>query len=335
MRRSLLAIAVVLCATTNAVAQTARVSVSEENFRAEPGKTVIASLFQGTTISLGAKDGQWREATLEAWIWKKSVAATQRDGFDLVVQAKSGENLRDAPNGRRIARAREGMLLEHVETRGDWVRVRRRGWVWEPSLAIEQSGKAAGPEPSAPAAAPRRDTAAPADRPASGTWQRVGDAGASLLTAPDGDTLATLRPAASIEVVAREGNWVRVRAEGWVWSPALAAPDDSSAVLRNVSTDELATDPEGFRGRVLEWTLRFIALERAEAIRTDFYEGEPYILARGPGDEQGFVYIAVPPDRVERLPTLAPLQRFTILARVRTARSQLMGAPVVDLIDFR
>lgn len=336
MRRSLLAIAVILGAATTAAAQTARVAVPEENFRAEPGKTVIASLLEGTPLTLGEKNGQWREATLEAWIWRKSVGTTQRDGFDLVVQSRNGENLRDAPNGRRLARAREGMLLEQVEVRGEWVRVRRRGWIWEPSLAIERTGETAAPNAAAGTAdTPRRDGGAPATRTAPGTWQRLGALGATLLSAPDGDTLATLRPMTSIEVVAREGNWVRVRAEGWVWSPALAEPGDTSDVLRNISTAQLTADPDGFRGRVIEWTLRFIALERAEAIRTDFYEGEPFILARGPGDEPGFVYIAVPPDRLERLQGLTPLQTITVLARIRTARSQLMGAPVLDLIELR
>ena len=38
----------------------------------------------------------------------------------------------------------------------------------------------------------------------------------------------------------------------------------------------------------------------AERIRTDFYEGEPFLLARGPADENAFVYVAVPPERVWR-----------------------------------
>ena len=90
-----------------------------------------------------------------------------------------------------------------------------------------------------------------------------------------------------------------------------------------------------FRGRTVEWPLQFTPLERAERIRSDFYEGEPFILARGPGDENSFVYVAVPPQRVAQVERLGPLERIVVLGRVRTGRSRVMGPPVLDLMELR
>ena len=74
--------------------------------------------------------------------------------------------------------------------------VRRRGWVWAPSVAES-------PTP------PERSSAtsgAAATRPQSFT--AVSQTGAAILTAPDGDTLANTLPRTQLEVTAREGNWV-------------------------------------------------------------------------------------------------------------------------------
>ncbi len=313
-----------------AFGQTARVSVEQENFRAGPGGVVLATIPRGTELSVGATQGQWREATLEGWIWSESVRPTDRDGHDLVVSVANGENLRATPNGQRIARLQNGALLKEIERDGHWVRVRRTGWIWGPSIATED---AAGPAPTPDA--PDRRALVPRQGTAASSIARTGQAGAVLLSAPDKDTLAAIRPNSTLEVLAREGNWSRVRIEGWVWTPALAAPADTGDVLRNVSPRLLASNPQGFQGRLVEWTVQFIALERAERIRTDFYEGEPFILARGPGEEAGFVYIAVPPERVEQVERLAPLQRINVLGRIRTAHSSLMAAPVLDLLSIR
>ncbi|MFS8637275.1 MAG: hypothetical protein FWJ74_04270 [Gemmatimonadota bacterium] len=328
MLRSLF-FAVLLLYPSAAFGQIARVGVNEENFRAAPGGAVLATVLRGAELRLGRAQGDWREATIEGWIWSASVEAQQRDGHDLVVSARGGENLRATPDGARIARLREGMLLDEVERQGRWIRVRRTGWIWGPSIVAE--GDPAG----SPGAVASRNNTSRSRSSGTIAWARMGNAGAALLGAPDQDTIASIRPRTPVEILAREGNWARVRLEGWVWVPSLAAPADTGDVLRNISPEVLAANPQGFQGRLIEWTVQFIALERAERIRTDFYEGEPFILARGPGDASGFVYIAVPPDRVEQVERLAPLQRITVLGRVRTARSALMDAPVLDLLGFR
>lgn len=362
MMRPLSIIVVLLLWPASLVAQTGRVNVEEENFRAGPGAQVIATVRQGTTLQLGDRNGRWRAATLEAWIWSASVKRERRDGHDLVVSAADGENLRDGPNGAIVARAKDGMLLTEVERQGRWIRVRRNGWIWEPSLAVADvapstkrstattqatSGAATRPTArteslAAPTSTPPSATAsaqprAPRDQPdARREWARAGAAGAELLAAPDGEALASVRAGTTVETLAREGNWTRVRVEGWVWQPSLDEPAGTAeaAVLRDVSVEELAARPDAFRARILEWPLQFIALEHADRIRTDFYEGEPYILTRGPADEAGFVYVAVPPEWIERVERLSPLQRIIVTARVRNPNSSLMNAPVLDLLDL-
>jgi hypothetical protein len=139
-----------------------------------------------------------------------------------------------------------------------------------------------------------------------------------------------MRPGAQLQVVARQGNWARVRVEGWAWLPAL----DSSAGATVVRMDPaaLAADPESFRGRVVSWDLQFLSIERAEKIRTDFFEGEPFLLTRHAGG--GYVYVAVPPERVAQMRSLLPLERVTVVGRMRTPASALTGSPVLDLLEL-
>lgn len=329
LRRAPLAAAILLALpglVPAAGAQEARVAVPEENFRSEPGGSILAELLEGTLLSLGEARGQWREATLEAWIWTRSVREQQREDLRLLVNA-GGENLRAGPNGRKLGRARGGMRLDGLEREGDWTRVRRTGWIWRPSIervAVEDTpvGDPA-PGPGAPASASTREF--------------VRAPGSTLiLDAPAGDTVARIQPGGSVEVLAREGDWTRVRIEGWTFTGSLAESDSgASGILEDIGRDSLQAHPDRFRGRRVAWSLQFIALQEAERFRTEFLEGEPFMLARGPGDDPGFVYVAVPPDLLDAVKRLAPLRRIRVVGRVRAVQSTLTGAPVLDLIDVR
>ncbi|MFW6330182.1 MAG: SH3 domain-containing protein [Gemmatimonadota bacterium] len=320
----------VLATARPLAAQTATVSVPEENFRAAPGGSVLAELLAGTPVTLGEARERWREATLEAWIWGRSVQEQAREDLQLIVNA-GGENLRASPNGDRLGRARGGMRLERLETRGDWVRVRRTGWIWRPSLEIEP--REAGRARSAPTSG---DEAPTGTEQGAGTRTFASAAPAAVvLDTPAGDTVARLRDGTTVEVLAREGDWSRIRIEGWTFTGALAGADSvAGGVLEDVSRDSLQANPDAHRGRLIEWTVQFIALQEAERFRTDFLEGEPFILARGPGDDAGFVYLAVPPERRAEVASLSPLQRIRVLGRVRSPRSSLTGAPVLDLLEI-
>ncbi|MEK6254876.1 MAG: hypothetical protein N2B05_09295, partial [Gemmatimonadales bacterium] len=159
----------------------------------------------------------------------------------------------------------------------------------------------------------------------------VSGAGVQLHVSPSGDTLASLRPDADLEVLARQGSWARVRVEGWVWVPS-TLPADSAVASEDLSPADVTANPDQYRGRQVRWRLQFVSVETAEPARADFYEGEPFILARAADGEQGFVYVAVPPELLLEADGLRPLQMIEVVGRVRTGRSALMGVPVLDLI---
>ena len=118
-----------------------------------------------------------------------------------------------------------------------------------------------------------------------------------------------------------------------MWRPSTperaAAEDESPSALEPA---DLVADPAGHAGRVVSWTVQFISLERAEAVRTDFFEGEPFILGRFDGEDGPFVYIAIPNERLTDVEGLVPLERVSITGRVRTGASSLTGVPIVDLL---
>ena len=195
-----------------------------ENFRAAPSGVILAEVMADTELPLGERQDRWRQATLEGWVWGASVREEAQDGHDLVITAAAGENLRSVPNGPILARLREGMRLDRVETRGRWVLVRRSGWVWEPSLEVLESEPTPPPVPpgtprattgGADATDPGRAGTPAADAPEAGAGRREftisGRNGSMLLENPAGDTLARIAPGASVQVLAREGAWARVR----------------------------------------------------------------------------------------------------------------------------
>jgi hypothetical protein len=326
------------------LAQSVRLAVPEENFRKEPRVSSgnrLATVLEGAVMAVEEREGRWHRVTLEGWIWRPSVSPDDREGMDLVVSKAGGENLRERPDAgsRRVAILERGMLLDSLETSGSWVRVRRTAWIWSGSVS-ELSGR-----PDAeriPAVAAEGPTPAPATeepRPAEAGRSLpdrlvVTEAPVRLLVSPEGDTIAVLRPGADVAVLARQGEWARVRLEGWVWEPS-TLPSDSAAATDSLTAADLRANPEQFVGRRVRWSVQYVSLERAEAVRTDFYEGEPFLLARPLDRSQGFVYVAVPPELLPAVERLRPLQTIQILGRVRTGRSALMGVPILDLLALR
>ena len=349
--RRLLVIALILLSPAAALGQAGQVATDGEELRAAPDGAVLANVQQGTPLKLGKRQGAWQEVTLEGWIWHESVRAERNGPHDLVVSARPTENLRAAPNGKLLALVRTGMRLEQVERAGNWIRVRRTGWVRASAVraaTAQAASRPAEPQPqrAAPAAdaqpstaetpPPAADPPAPAtDAPApAAAAAHIGPAGAVLLIRPGADTLARIRPGAAVTVGPREGDWVRVRLEGWVPAASLGAAA-AGDVLTDVTAAALAEDPGAFNGKVLEWDLQFIALQRAEPIRSDFRTGEHFMLTRGPAGEGGFVYVAVPDELVSEVERLEPLRRIRVRARVRNAHSPLTEAPILELLELR
>jgi hypothetical protein len=320
-------------------AQLATVRV-EENFRAGPDEVVLAVLTPGTELAVLGRRGGWVEAELEGWVWIRSLQVTDRDGFELVVQPEdpppAGENLRARPEGPVLARLQRGTLLMEEERIPGWIRVRRRGWVWSASVQVEE-----GAVRSAPSPPPSADPPADPERIAPEVM-RTGARSVPILGSPDGDTLGTLGPGAELQVVDRRGSWVRVRVDGWAWmpdttmAPAAAGGAEQGDAGGAPTPGAVATDPAAWRGRIVTWELQFISLERAESVRTDFFEGEPFLLTRAVGTSEGtFVYVALPPERLADGEGLTPLERITVVGRVRVGSSALTGSPILDLVELR
>jgi len=110
----------------------------------------------------------------------------------------------------------------------------------------------------------------------------------------------------------------------------LSSPD--SATPPAVTVADLRADPEGMRGRVVEWEVQVLSLQTADPLRPDFARDEPYLLTRGPGADQTVLYLAVPPSLLAEARTITPLSRVRVSARVRTARSAPVGTPILDLL---
>jgi hypothetical protein len=305
-------------------AQAGRVLV-EENVRAAPNGVLLGQLAPGTLLEASNVDGDWVEFTLEGWVWTRSLRVIDRGGFDLVVSGQGGENLRDTPSGSILGRFENGTLLQEIERVPGWVRVRRTMWVWAESLAFDSSADAN--------EVPVGDTSPPVGE----RYRMAGPTGLAVLNAPDGDTLVRVRAGGDVEVLAREGSWARVRVEGWAWLPLVADAEEAGAsVFVEVSPQQVAQDPETFRGRLVEWELQFVSLERAQKVRTDFYDGEPFLLARTVrADSAMFVYVALPPERLSEMAELTPLERIRVIGRIRVGAASLTGSPIIDLLELK
>lgn len=252
LRRRLLLPVVLACASAPlpAASQVREIVIDGEVFRRTADGRRLAELALRTPVILKRTEGVWAEIEIEGWVPSGSVAASTREGHNGVIASRGGERLRSEPAGSVTGLLLEGFLVDRLEERGDWSRIRRSGWVREAALGATD---AAG-----------------------------GEAG----------------------------------------------------VLAGVSAADLRANPDDHAGATLQWTVRFLSLERAEPERIDFYEGEPFLLARAPDPGDGLVYIAVPPDLLAAAEKLRPLQTLDVLVKVRTGRSALLRVPILDLLEL-
>ncbi len=318
------------------LAQSSVVDVSE-NFRAEPNGTILGQLEPGTPLRVVAEEGNWLQVTVEGYVWTRSMQLLDDGDLDLIISEPEGENLRIEPQGRVAGRLVRGAQLEELERIPGWVRVRRTGWIWGPSTSRAETEMAPAPaeqEPGPPEADEPDEAPSPARE--ARAQLRAGPGGMAILAAPDGTPVAEAEPGAELHVLSRQGGWARVQLEGWV-----RLPDEDDDALESepglavrVTVAEIRDDPERYRGRTVEVALQFISLEEAEAIRSDFYEGEPFLLTRAAAGERSFAYVAVPPERLGEVENLSPLEDLTVVGRVRTGGAEFTGNPVLELVRF-
>lgn len=133
---------------------------------------------------------------------------------------------------------------------------------------------------------------------------------------------------ATVQVIGRDRDWVRVRLEGWVRESDLTLADTT---LRALSAADLRSDPVGSRGKLVQWQVEAVALQTADPLRTGLQPGEHYLLALGPGPEKSLVYLAIPESLLANARSLPPLAQLTVTARVRNGRSEPAGVPILDL----
>lgn len=151
----------------------------------------------------------------------------------------------------------------------------------------------------------------------------------ALRDAPDGQALATLSPQSTLVPLAHDRGWVRVRAEGWVKEGEVSPTDPGRATL---SAADLRADPDGARGKVVRWDVEVLAMQTADPLRKGLNPDEPYLLARGPGNESALLYVAVPATLLATARTVASVAPtpVTLVATVRSGRSEPVGVPILD-----
>lgn len=154
-----------------------------------------------------------------------------------------------------------------------------------------------------------------------------------LRSAPDATALGQLRAGANVEVVSHSRGWVRVRTEGWVQEADLTPAD--SAFRAKLSAADIRSDPAAARGKMVQWTVEFLALQTADPLRHGLADDEPYMLSRGPSGENSLLYLVVPPSLMGTARALQPLAKVAVTARVRDGRSDPVGIPILDLQTIR
>lgn len=337
----LLALAALL-PTRSIAGQARQVLAAQTRVHATPGGASLGLLSRGSAFTSRRTDGTSVELLVEGWIFARSVGSTRQDGFDLAVTRAGGENLRSSPsaNGPIVAHVARGVLLEKVaaDSHG-WVHVRRYAWV--PRTALKSPPAApTGSAPPRPVVAPaeRADTSrapdvplAPAPIGSGNTDRAIVSRPTPLLAAPEGAVATTLPAATEVRVLTRAGDWTQVAVSGWVRTSDIAPPTDQAEV--GVSAAQVRANPAQYVGKVLEWRLQVVAVMVADELRPEIPAGRTYLLTRGPLPEQGFVYVILPPDQVDRFRQLAPLKEFTFRVQVRAASTRYLPNPVVDLVQ--
>ncbi|MDE3128187.1 MAG: hypothetical protein KGL38_09270 [Gemmatimonadota bacterium] len=316
-------------------------------FYGAPGLNKLATVAQGTVLAPGARSGEYVQVTLRGFV-ARSLLGGARDSFAVSVNA-TDVRMRAAPaaSAAVVAGLENGMGLRLVKRAGSWAEVERTGWVRGSALpaalaanADQQARrtprrdappKAAAPKPQsqkpAPAAPPPPADSAP-PLPA-GALTPTGSAG--LSAAPDLPPVATVRHGAVLTPLAPDRGWVRVRIDGWMREADVTAADSA---LARITAADLRSSPQEYVGKTVRWTVTALAFQTADPLRKDMRPDEPYLLARGPGDETSLLYMALPPDLVDRAKALSPMARIMVTARVRTGSSQPSGVPILDVLSL-
>lgn len=320
----------------NLVAQAPVRLAQDTPFLKEPRGLRLMTLAPGLRLTPRRVAGEYAEVTVRGWLWTASTQPDKREGFDISVRPVVGENLRAAPDGPVLGRAVQGTLFNRISVRGGWTQVRRTGWVPRPLVTPPSRVAAAAPPPASarpPKTRPEPDTAAalaaaPAPDPGAAAPRGLLSRGTVLRLAPEGATLTTLVAPSEVTLAQRDRDWVKVNLPAWV-----RAGDLNGAVtpVPAITAAMLRENPDRYVGQAVDWRLQFLAHQTADELRPEMPLGHPYLLARGPLPEAGFVYVLVSKDQVERLQGLKPLEELSVMVTIRAGRTRYLATPVVEL----
>lgn len=297
------------------------------DFVKEPGGTVLGRLAANAAVTFGTTRGAWREVTLEGWIAAASLRDDSRDGFDVSVASGQSALVRNAPDPNASIRATAvtGALFHRLTSRSGWVQVRRTAWVAR--SATEQAPPAVQAPPPSPPAGQATPPAVSADSNAAVPGQSV-IGGSDFAARADGPPIGRLEATRTAEVIEQRDGWSRVRLDVWVRDAALGnapAPD-------RISGAEIRANPDRFVGQTVEWSLQVLAVQQADELRPELPLGQPYVLARGPLPETGFVYLVVQGEQADAFRRLDPLAQVRVRAIIRAGKTRFLPTPVLDLV---
>jgi hypothetical protein len=304
---------------------------TDTRLRKEPEGTPLVSLPAGAEVEAKGARGDWHEVVVEGWIFTNSTGATQRDGFDLVVTAPDGENIRESPNGEIVGKVRTGTLLRKLETSGGWTHVSRAGWVPRQAIAAPASRDTPAVAPSSASQPPQAPAAPAAARVPAETDRAAIVRETAVYAAPQGGQYGTLQPGTPARVVGRSGEWIRVQLDGWVRETDLEAA--SGGALTGITAADVRSEPARYVGRTLEWRLQLIAVQTADELRTEMQRGQTYLLTRGPLPEPGFVYVIVSETQAAEFRALPALEELTLRVTIKAARTRYLTTPVVQFVS--
>jgi hypothetical protein len=298
-------------------------TTADADFVKEPGGTVLGRVMRGAAVTFGATQGQWREVTLEGWLASDAIRADGRDGFDVSISVNAGAPLRTNPASAAPVRAsgRLGALFDRVESRSGWVRVRRTAWMPLAATMPVATPPAEGAVTTTPPPAPP-----PTELPDSGEVALRG--GALFSSFPGGPPVGEVEVPQRVELLERKDGWNRVQIEVWVPDAQLRG----AASAGPLTAAAIRAEPDRFVGETVEWTLQVLAVQRADELRPELPRGQPYVLARGPLPETGFVYLVVERDAVAEWEKMPPLAQVRVRATVRSGRTRHLPTPVLNLV---
>ncbi len=299
---------------------------TEAEFQKEPNGTALGRLMVGTGVTTLSRKGNWAEVRFDGWLAAKALRDDRRDGYDVAVALAAGSTLRAAAgNGATVASLRAGALFKRLETKGEWVRVQRSAWILQSALKAADTKPTPAP-PAAVVTAPTVPAGADTTPKAAGT-STLGS-GTTLSTTSGGAPVATFEVGVPATVLERKGGWAKVQIEGWVREGSLGegTPDGGP------SAADIRANPDRYLGQTVEWTIQVLAIQKADELRPEIPPGQPYVLARGPIPETGFVYLIVSAKEAEQFRALEPLAKVRIRATIRAGRSRFLPTPVLTFV---